>query len=76
VSIVRFGTEGSNVYVFISADGIECCGCGLVGTVTFDALEPAILHLLEHRAAGHCVPGWVGEVLAHEWGAWLEEVKR
>lgn len=29
MSYVRFGENGSDVYVYVSSRGIECCGCGL-----------------------------------------------
>jgi hypothetical protein len=50
-------TRDSDVYVFETESGIECCRCRLVGG-TFAAGGPAqmIGHLLEHRAAGHAVP--------------------
>lgn len=27
MSYARFGWDGSDVYVFVSSDAIECCGC-------------------------------------------------
>jgi hypothetical protein len=52
----RFGRD-SDVYVFETEGGIECCRCSLAGG-TFEAGGAAemIEHLLEHRTAGHAVP--------------------
>ncbi len=57
MSYCRFGWEGSDVYVFGSANGIECCGCKLdtQGT-TCGTEEEMITHLALHRRTGHFVP--------------------
>jgi hypothetical protein len=64
MSIIRWGEQGSNVYV-IGCNGPDgtgdwylCCGCGLggpVGAYTPNA-ESMVAHLKEHIKAGHCVP--------------------
>jgi hypothetical protein len=57
VSYCRFGWNGSDVYVYESAEGICCCGCWLSEeSVYFDTPELTIEHLIEHRKAGHFVP--------------------
>ncbi len=57
MSYCRFARD-SDVYVFESELGIECCRCRLLGGRWFRVQGPAeiIAHLLEHRAAGHKVP--------------------
>ena len=58
MSYCRFGEEGSDVYVFGSSLGIECCGCSLrQGHSTLAATPQAMIaHLAEHKGAGHYVP--------------------
>jgi hypothetical protein len=65
MSYVRFGEDGSQVYVFGTLEGrIECCWCALAPE---DSREPVtvadeaalLAHLLDHRAAGHVVPDWL-----------------
>ena len=61
MSYSRFAWEGSEVYVFESSAGIECCGCNLrprlAGTVpVFREPEEMIAHLAAHRRAGQYVP--------------------
>ena len=65
MSYCRFGWDGSNVYVFVSRRGIECCGCllGQPDLVTRSANE-MIEHLEAHRAAGHTVPQYAMDRLA------------
>jgi hypothetical protein len=62
MSYARFGTDGSDVYVFGASNGLECCGCLLgrdtapwtyYGGLTTDEM---IAHLQLHRDAGHTVP--------------------
>ncbi len=55
MSYCRFAWDGSDVYVFESSYGIECCGCALDGCTTQEP-EEMILHLAQHRRAGHFVP--------------------
>lgn len=74
MSYVRFGADGSDVYVFhcASADVIECCGCAITPSPApnpaYARRSEVINHLLEHQHAGHVVPRWVLE------GLW-EEIK-
>jgi hypothetical protein len=80
VSFVRFGTDGSQVYIYDDiAVGPTCCFCALakrshdeggnlhwVDFATRD-LDAMLAHIAEHRAAGHTVPDWVDQVLRDEW---------
>lgn len=66
MSVVRFGTDGSQVYLYYSDAGLECCGCALISLkaprIVFkeEGDDAAIFaHLKAHVAAGHCVPAWV-----------------
>jgi hypothetical protein len=60
MSYARFSHDGSDVYVFASDAGLECCGCWLRGDsrqpVTFRTTAEMIAHLIGHVAAGHSVP--------------------
>lgn len=57
MSYCRFGWDGSDVYVFESANGLACCGCRLHDD-GFLCAEPEemIAHLVAHRRAGQFVP--------------------
>jgi hypothetical protein len=60
MSWVRFGTEGSAVYVYDHVDGyIECCQCLFGGDFKAKDEIEMIAHLRKHQAAGHHVPDWV-----------------
>lgn len=57
MSYVRFAWEGSDVYVFESVRGLECCGCRLQDLgFCCDEPEDMIAHLAAHRRAGQFVP--------------------
>lgn len=56
MSYCRFAWGGSDVYVFESAQGIECCGCRFGKTFVTDMPEEMIRHLAQHRRVGHYVP--------------------
>lgn len=57
----RFGPD-SDVYVYESEHGWTCCRCdfhsepGRAVSPNFQKIEEIIVHLCEHRAAGHKVP--------------------
>ena len=58
MALCRFGSD-SDIYVYYSTHGgIECCGCTLVEGGMFNVASEAqmIVHLEEHRRAGHKVP--------------------
>ena len=61
MSICRF-TEDSDVYMYYSDGGIDCCGCLLHPKPAdpefwyFKTAREAADHLLAHREAGHLVP--------------------
>ena len=42
MSYARFGSDGSDVYVFVSNIGIECCGCSLIPRHWVEVPERAI----------------------------------
>lgn len=66
MSYCRFAWGGSDVYVFESDRGIECCGCNLDGSFVADTPEAMIAHLVQHKRAGHFVLPNVIEVLWSE----------
>ena len=57
MSYCRFGGR-SQVYVYRSSAGLECCGCRLKPRthVVFNQPEQMIAHLAAHRRAGQHVP--------------------
>jgi len=55
VSYARFGSDGSDVYVFTSSTGLECCGCILQKREWIDDPTRPILHGYL-RAVGEIVP--------------------
>lgn len=60
MSVIRFGEEGSDVYVYASVKGYwECCGCRLVKEQSqsqFYTADGMILHLQYHLSCGDVVP--------------------
>ena len=55
MSYVRWGNEGSDVYIYANAGGgWNCCACKQCWTI-FGLL----FHLLKHKICGDCVPGYV-----------------
>jgi hypothetical protein len=73
VSFVRFGVDGSNVYLFDHADyGPVCWNCSMRldqdrEFFSTDDLDTMLAHIAEHRASGDTVPEWVDQVLRDEW---------
>lgn len=67
MSYARFGPD-SDVYVFGTATGYECCRCAFQPPSSHEVATAAemIAHLREHRAAGHRVPEDAFEDLALE----------
>jgi len=64
MSIVRWGVDGSDVYIYSVEEGIwECCACKAPGAKeNFRGNEVEMLtHLDNHRKKGDCVPDWVDE---------------
>lgn len=57
MSYARFA-EDSDVYVFLAIGGhLECCGCSLRPRIwEYDSTDALLVHLDEHKAAGHDVP--------------------
>lgn len=61
MSYVRWGSDGSDVYVYLGGQ-LVCCGCALEardGSASFATTDAMIEHLRAHVAAGHCVPDHV-----------------
>jgi len=56
MSYCRFAWEGSDVYVYGSNRGLECCGCRFDEGFIAKEPEEMIAHLARHRRAGHYVP--------------------
>lgn len=67
MSFVRFGTDGSAVYIYDdTVEGLTCCGCILTDpwpAFGDDGHAAMLAHIAEHRAAGHRVPAWVDDAL-------------
>ena len=65
MSLVRFGSNGSDVYVYESDRGLECCGCWLDAEASpyFETADEMIDHLRQHLVAGHHVPSFVFDSL-------------
>lgn len=66
MSLVRFGQDDSDVYVYESNGGtLECCGCPRAeGRVSLKTSGEMIAHLKAHVEAGDTVPDYVFEELA------------
>ncbi len=60
MSICRNNGITSDVYMYESGQGIECCGCRLVVVTktTFKSATAAYAHLLKHIKQGDAVPGY------------------
>lgn len=67
MSYCRF-SEDSDVYMYLSQNGIECCGCSLYPGFgqDFDSAELAMAHLREHQDVGHRVPEYAFEKLKYD----------
>lgn len=66
VSYCRFAWDNSDVYVYESAQGIECCGCRLSKNWFVGTDVEMIAHLTEHLIAGHTVPKYAFDRLLEE----------
>lgn len=67
MAYARFGSGGSQVYIYPSVYGeIVCCMCALSGEANFRTRSAAIGHLKEHQEAGHFVPRHVFDRLVAE----------
>lgn len=66
MSLVRWGQDDSNVYVFNNTDGKIECVCSDTNTPNFKCDTDAQMaqHLEEHVKQGHRVPPWVFDVLS------------
>lgn len=76
MSLIRWGEEGSNVYLIEVGDGggplFHCVGCDCGGAVIegkLTTVQRVIEHLEHHRdELGHCVPDVVFERIKAEHG--------
>lgn len=67
-------SKTSEVYMYKDVHGgIRCCFCPLEGTVYLATPEEALVHLAEHRRAGHEVPQHAVDQLFDE--IWEEELE-
>jgi hypothetical protein len=58
MSICRKNGKDSDVYMYESGQGIECCRCELVQkNITFHSNAEAYEHLVQHVMSGDMVPG-------------------
>ncbi|HEX6970253.1 MAG TPA: hypothetical protein VF174_15770 [Micromonosporaceae bacterium] len=73
MSFVRFGEDGSDVYIYADVVGeVRCCFCPLAdrfggsdyGTRHFSLM---VEHIRDHREAGHHVPDWVERGMDERW---------
>lgn len=58
MSYCRFGYD-SDVYVYESERGLECCGCKLLEFYHTKSHVEMIRHLEKHIEVGHAVPSHV-----------------
>ena len=58
MSYCRLGYD-SDVYVYESKRGLECCGCKMLGDYHTRSYDEMISHLEKHIEAGHAVPSHV-----------------
>lgn len=56
MSYARFGSQGSDVYVYAGTDAYHCCGCALEGREKFPTTRELVEHLRDHQTTGHVVP--------------------
>ena len=65
MSVVRFGEEGSDVYIYVdfTSNDWVCSGCTLENhrVPLQRGVAPMNAHLELHRSLGDCVPTWVDE---------------
>jgi hypothetical protein len=66
MSLVRFGQDSSDIYMYENGDGICCHGCALiVPSPEFTSSTECVAHLVDHEKAGHIVPTWLVEEVIH-----------
>lgn len=65
MSLVRFGQEDSDVYVYPGEEGWICCGCHLDRRGPYSDAE-LIQHLNDHRESGDKVPEFCFNILREE----------
>jgi len=62
MSLVRWGQNGSNVYVYYIDDDNIVCSCEPIFRCKTD--EEMAKHLMDHRANGWIIPDWVFDILS------------
>ena len=67
MAYVRWGDDGSDVYVYSNGEGIICCCCDIQGgeSACFVHRKDAIAHFRQHQDLDDCVPECVFDRL--EW---------
>lgn len=67
MSFVRFGEDGSDVYIYDDIHfGLYCCGCDLEEAVCGEDYGAMLQHISLHRENGDFVPEYVDEQLTME----------
>lgn len=68
MSIIRFGVDGSDVYLYEDCERyINCCFCQLSSESRhLGSVAETLAHVQDHRDAGHHVPSYVDEYLLAE----------
>ena len=72
MSYVRFGEEGSSVYIYPDIRGFTtCCACAFTPPDEDDFrtvdLDDMLAHIARHRGAGHVVPDFVDADMRADW---------
>lgn len=76
MSYIRFGEEGSDVYVIeTAAFKYECVGCTLDKNAHTDDLQKFLLHLAAHVSLEHNIPDTLIQRLKEEENELNDELK-
>ncbi len=79
MSYARFGSDGSDVYVYSTGYSLICCRCVLYAaptTIECDTHREMLSHLARHKEAGHVVPPLAIQALKHEYETGLAHFGR
>lgn len=67
MSFVRFGEDGSDVYIYDDIDfGFYCAVCELEGAICGQDYDAMLRHIELHKQNGDHVPDFVSEALIEE----------
>lgn len=67
MSYVRWGADGSDVYIYDDVYvGLYCCACELEGATCGTDFDAMLTHIALHRQMGDHVPEWVDQELKNE----------